>query len=141
MKTIIVTDPCYILDDKTWDELGNKYGWDDEFVDKLGEKLREISGDDKAVVGTTGFGDWENEIAGHSFYADSGLVCVVKETEALKDYLKELLPLGGAARLEVPEDAFYELNFMNPHWTKVIIWEDGFKKKIAESLDEEELCD
>ena len=50
--------------------------------------------------------------------------------------MTEPLPFGGAAILKVPETAFYELNFLNSRWTKIIIWEEDFSKKIAESADE-----
>lgn len=140
MKHILITDPCYIIKDKEWDELCNRHLGEDaqegDFEQALSKRLQEISGDKKAIVGNTGFGDWDNMIDGQSFYADSGLVCVVEETKALRNYIGgEPYPLGGVARIKVPESAFYELNFMNPRWTKVIIW-DGFDKKIAESLDE-----
>ena len=139
-KTIIITDPCYILNNEDWDELCEKYLGEEseegDFEFNVAKKLQEISGDEKAVVGQTGFGDWENEIDGQTFFADSGMVCVVEETDKLKKYMAEPLPFGGAARLKVPETAFYELSFLNSRWTKVIIWEEDFSKKIAESADE-----
>lgn len=144
MKYVVVTDPCYILSDKTWDELGNKYGWGDEFTLKVAEKLREISGDPKAVAGITKVGDWCNSmtyiggichVLEPDFAADSGMVCAVELTDKLQEYWQKngsSVSEGCVARLKVPKVAFYELNFIGEQ-TKVNIWFDEFKTLLASS--------
>lgn len=147
MKTIIVTDPCYILEDEEWSRLCDKYlastakeSEDLDFAQAVQKDLESISGDTKAVVGETKVGDWVNRMAGEGvleeqFAADSGLVCVVELTDGLSRYWEKYgspVAPGCVARLEVPDNAFYELNFLGEK-TKVNIWADEFKTLLAHS--------
>lgn len=105
-----VTDPCYLLDNDRWDECWKRADeaskakggeWDgDTFSAEIEKALREISGGYVFACGT-GFGDWSNaiyvardshntvKIKGSGFGADSGMVCVVEVTDALRKYLDE----------------------------------------------------
>ena len=125
MKTIIVTDPCYLITNKDWDGLCNSYLKGNKGLDKLKEMVQEvlrvISGDDKALAGETGFGDWENAIDGCEFYADSGMVCIVENTNKLIKYLEKekiMLPLG-VAYVEMEDDVTYQIDTSNPEWSIV----------------------
>ena len=158
MKTL-VTDPCYIISDKDWQEmcvktdayikknhLGNG-SWSPYFEKLVQKRLRQVSRDKKAVVGGTGFGDWTNKMVGQEgkiltidFYADSGMVCVVKDTDQLKGYMNDnndTLPLGGASILDLPKTATYKLDYTNPHWTVVTIF-TRLGELIARSLTQQE---
>ena len=128
MKTILVTDPCYILTNRDWDGLCKKYlsNGDDglsEFRNQVQEVLRVISGDEKALAGDTGYGDWVNSIDGQMFYADSGMVCIVEYTDKLKKYLERediSLPTG-VAYVETGNDVTYKIDTKDPNWSRVII--------------------
>lgn len=138
MKTIIVTDPCYILTNRDWDGLCKKYlsNSDDglvEFRNQVQKVLRIISGDEKALADDTGYGDWVNSIDGQMFYADSGMVCVVEYTDKLKKYLEKediMLPTG-VAYVETGDDVTYRIDRKNPEWSRVII-HNGSKIIISE---------
>ena len=135
MKIVIVTDPCYLILNKDWDKLCNEYltGGDKQytnFASAVESFLRDISGDKFAVAGDTGFGDWSNEIDEQAFYADSGMVCVVEETEKLKEYLGGF-KFGLGARLTVNQSATYEIDQSNPDWSIVRV---NDVDKVYESL-------
>lgn len=130
MKKLLVTDPCYLISDEEWAGMCNacfKAGEEDNGIKKFAQQvqdlLRIISGDQKAVADDTGIGDWVNKIDGQMFYADSGMVCVVEDTEKLRGYLdkyKIILPLG-VARVEVEDDAMYKIDRKDPTWSVVEI--------------------
>lgn len=136
MKTIIVTDPCYIIKDSEWDD-ACRYCFRDKWGKNIIEEtakfsgfitslLRVISGDEKAIADGTGFGDWTNEIDGQEFYADSGMVSICEYSSKLKKYLEKnniMLPMG--AFLKVSEDATYEIDTSNPNWSVVKITDNG----------------
>ena len=76
--TLIITDPCYLLRDEDWDELGNTYGYDN-----LKKYLTEKHNFGELVCGDTGFGDWSNMIIEDDtdkevgrFTADAGMFIV-----------------------------------------------------------------
>lgn len=133
MKKVIVADPCYIISDKEWDGACRycfKSKTDDDqdeelqnFENFIQNLLRTISGDDKAVADSTGFGDWSNQIDGQTFYADSGMVCVVEDTDKLEKYLNKNdieLPIG-VAYVNIEDDATYQIDTSNPNWSVVKI--------------------
>lgn len=146
MKTLIITDPCYLIKDSEWDDtcrycFRNEEGKNQtkelvKFRKFIQELLRINSGDKKAVAGDTGFGDWCNEIDGQQFYADSGMVCVVEYTNKLKKYLDKeniLLPIG-VAYVEVDDNATYKIDTSNPNWSVVRIHSGN---ELIESLPAE----
>lgn len=149
MKKIVVTDPCYLFSSEDWAKLiDGKEG--DNLAEAVKEALVKNSGDKIAVVGSTGVGDWTNrmtkmgdpcDIVSADFAADAGMVCVVEWTKELHDYLVRnnvSLPQEGCiARLDVPNEAFYELNFMGD-FTKVNIWLGEFENLLAQSRTEDE---
>ena len=130
MKTVIVTDPCYLISDREWDGMCRCFFKDDDteqglkkFRALVQDLLKVISGDSYAVANDTGFGDWVNEIDGQKFYADSGMVCVVENTPKLQEYLKKeniSLPLG-VAYVDVYKNASYEIDTSDPNWSVVKI--------------------
>ena len=145
MKTVIVTDPCYIIKDGEWDDAckycskdntgveGNKEF--DNFKDFIQNLLRTVSGDQLAVADETGFGDWVNEIGGQKFYADSGMVCVVELTDKLKNYMADNginLPMG-VAYIDVDSSATYEIDTSDRDWSVVKIKSRGETIKSLES--------
>ncbi len=145
MKKIIVTDPCYLITNEDWDKLikeaeqDSGENWIDCFDKIVTKYLVKVSGDSYAVAGSTGFGDWMNEIDGMEFGADSGMVCVVENTANLKQYIKDnnisILP-GLSALIPVDDDATYEIDQSNPHWSVVRIHSGN---EMIESLAPEEL--
>jgi len=139
---ILVTDPCYIISDADWDKLLAKAdkmpNWNDTFDNLVSDFLKKISGDIKAVAGSTGYGDWVNEIDNQEFASDSGMVCVVEETEKLQKYLddnKVMFGFGCVARLDKPATK-YLLDPSNLDWTVVKIYNG--EKEIARSLPPED---
>ena len=91
-----------------------------KFVQDL---LKVVSGDELAVADDTGFGDWSNQIDGQTFYADSGMVCVVEDTDKLEKYLNKNdieLPIG-VAYVNIEDDATYQIDTSNPNWSVVKI--------------------
>lgn len=149
MKRVTVTDPCYLISNSDWDKLikesEGKAGqdWITVFDETVTRFLISISGDSQAVAGDTGCGDWVNEIDGAEFGADSGMVCVVEYTSNLRKYIKDnyikdnknpilpdLTPL-----ILVDDDATYEIDKSNPHWSVVKIHSGN---ETIESLPPEE---
>lgn len=130
MKDVIITDPCYLISDEDWDKLIEEAeqesgeNWISCFDNIVVKHLVKISGDSRAVAGSTGFGDWVNEIDGQEFGADSGMVCVVENTKELQGYLEKnkisILP-GLSASVSVNKGATYEINRSNPYWSVVKI--------------------
>jgi len=139
MKKLLVTDPCYLINETDWagmcDACFGKVEGDEgfkKFKNQVQELLRAISGDIKAVADETGIGDWTNSIDNQMFYADSGMVCVVEDTKKLREYLdkyKIILPIG-VARVEVEDDAMYKIDTHNPNWSVVEILDS---KKLLRS--------
>ena len=146
MKKIFVTDPCYIIGEDDWGEMcemadASQEDWQDCFESLVQSSLRRISGDEKAVAGRTGFGDWTNEIDGKPFCADSGMVCVVENTDLLKQYMDDekcAFAPGTMAYLEVEDDASYEIDRTNPKWSVVKIKSGDKSIPWMTSLTDEE---
>lgn len=143
MKRMIITDPCYLISDRDWQGLCNAYleKQDDysKFVEMLTQVLRVISGDEKAIIDATGFGDWSNEIADKDFYADSGLVCVVEHTKKLDKYLdKENIGFRPdlSAEIEYEVEQSRQIDTSNPEWSVVRLILDD---EIVCSLEAEEV--
>lgn len=97
MNTLIkyvVTDPCYILNNDTWDECCKFL--DDSpkaFNDAVSKALTDLTSF-PAVACDTGFGDWSNKIYGSyiihkEFCADSGMVCVCRLTAEIEKHFEE----------------------------------------------------
>lgn len=135
MKKVLVTDPCYLISDSDWsnvcDYCFKKDGDEEKALEKFNQMITDLlrlnSGDEKAIADRTGFGDWTNSINDKMFYADSGMVCVVEDTEKLENYLTDKgidLPTG-VAHLEVEDDAEYKINTENPNWSVVEIYSGG----------------
>ena len=135
MKKVLVTDPCYLISDSDWsnvcDYCFKKDGDEEKALEKFNQMITDLlrlnSGDEKAIADRTGFGDWTNSINDKMFYADSGMVCVVEDTEKLENYLLDKgidLPTG-VAHLEVEDDAEYKINTENPNWSVVEIYSGG----------------
>lgn len=139
MKKLLVTDPCYLINESDWSGMCDAcFGKDEgdegfkKFKSQVQELLRVISGDQKSVADDTGIGDWVNNIDGQMFYADSGMVCVVEDTEKLHQYLDKyriILPLG-VARVTVEDDAMYKIDTHDPNWSVVEILDS---KKLLRS--------
>lgn len=85
-KKYVVTDPCYILNRKEWDDVCQYLGDSDKFENEIALKLTNLT-DESAEVTDTKVGDWSNELK-KNFYrmddcklvqsyfaADSGMVC------------------------------------------------------------------
>ncbi len=130
----VVTDPCYILSNDTWDEcckIFDTYSNDEfmyqRFNETVSKALTEFSGF-PAYACDTGFGDWTNEIYGcdvtkSDFCADSGMVCVCRLTpEIEKHFRKEYGPsFSGAAVFKMSEHIKVEFDVSDQHWTIVKI--------------------
>ena len=130
MKKIVVTDPCYIMSEEDWDACckeaeqrrdEHKQEWEEAFDEIVSRKLTELSGH-KAYATSTGFGDWNNEIGGQEFCADSGMVCVCYLTDKMIEKLDSYPNSRLAAIFEVEDDdVVVEFNYDNPDWTVVSI--------------------
>ena len=127
---IVVTDPCYIMSSEDWDACckeaeqrhdEHKQEWEEAFDEIVSRKLTELSGH-KAYATSTGFGDWNNEIAGQSFCADSGMVCVCYLTDEMRNRLNEYPNQSMAAIIDVEDDdVVVDFNYDKPDWTVVSI--------------------
>ena len=92
-ETLIITDPCYILDEKDFDNYTNCYK--DSFIQDLGFT--------NFIIGDTLIGDWSNKVTMNGkvigeFGADSGMfiVCTekdllnyAKDKEKMKEYIEK----------------------------------------------------
>lgn len=132
MNTLIkyvVTDPCYILDNKTWDECCKFL--DDSpktFNEAVAKALAELTGF-SAYACDTGFGDWSNKIYGSyivhkEFCADSGMVCVCRLTDEIKKHFaKEYSDIYSrcVAVFEGSDEIDVDFDISEPSWTVVKI--------------------
>ena len=125
----VVTDPCYILDNKTWDECCKFL--DDSpkaFNEAVSKALTDLTGF-PAYVCDTGFGDWNNKIYGSyiiykEFCADSGMVCVCRLTSEIENHFaKEYSDIysRSAAVFEGSDDINIDFDISDPSWTVVKI--------------------
>ena len=134
-KKYIITDPCYILPDNVWVECLNKTHaasspFDNNMFMSLVEKaLSEYTGA-KAFVNITGCGDWSNILWNQEcepvgeFRADSGMVCIVKCTNEIKDKIKSIPHCG--AIFETDGEITVKFNTDNPTWTVIKIQDTNF---------------
>lgn len=88
MTKYVITDPCYIVDEKTWDKYIKDFP---NFPKLIAEHLTELT-KEKAYVSFTGFGDWSNALFDSKgcigyFGADSGMVSVCKLTRKVANRL------------------------------------------------------
>ena len=142
-KQYIITDPCYILDDVTWDNackevFDDKSDQYERFNSRITDELNKLAGTTDAQATDTGFGDWENLI--HSddeskvlhcdFFADSGMVCVVEYNDAVKKALtnndnEKLIERGGIAVIETEGNVTIEFDHTDKNWTEITIQDDN----------------
>lgn len=148
----IVTDPCYILDDDTWNECYKVFDTykNDEFMyqrfdEAVSKALTKLTGH-QSYACDTGFGDWCNKIYGlsvikHDFCADAGMVCVCRLNHKVLDNLYknngEENALSGAAIFEMSEDIDIEFDVSNKDWTVVTI-KDKQTGNVVKSMDYED---
>jgi hypothetical protein len=148
----IVTDPCYILDDDTWNECCKVFDTykNDEFMyqrfdEAVSKALTKLTGH-QSYACDTGFGDWCNKIYGlsvikHDFCADAGMVCVCRLNHKVLDNLYknngEENALSGAAIFEMSEDIDIEFDVSNKDWTVVTI-KDKQTGNVVKSMDYED---
>lgn len=88
MTKYVITDPCYIVDEKTWSKCFKDFP---NFSKLIAEHLTKLT-KENAYASDTGFGDWSNGLIGKdgyvgSFGADSGMVCVCKCTRKIAERL------------------------------------------------------
>ena len=88
MAKYVITDPCYIVDEKTWDKCIKDFP---NFPKLIAEHLTKLT-KEKAYASDTGFGDWSNGLISKdgylgSFGADSGMVSVCKYTKKVAERL------------------------------------------------------
>jgi len=135
MTKYIITDPCYLLDDDTWQKCcdaaklpsGN---WsDDIFNAYVADALKMLSGSE-AWASETGFGDWSNSIQGtgtilqNEFAADSGMVCVCELNDKVEASMHDKYPTGlghCAAIIECTGPVKVEFNKDDSNWTVLYI--------------------
>ena len=137
MTKYLVTDPCYLLDIDS--EVGRRYdlwslcmddmfnGHDNRYDDRTNytgvqKILSEGLGIEILRVSDTGYGDWSNELHSNSnnvnilnpnFYADAGMMCVVKINEKLEKFL-ENNNIG--AIFETEEEISVDINTEDDDW-------------------------
>ena len=88
MTKYVITDPCYIVDEKTWDKCLKDFP---NFPKLSAEHVTKLT-KEKAYASDTGFGDWSNGLISKdgylgSFGADSGMVSVCKYTKKVAERL------------------------------------------------------
>ena len=154
MKQYIVTDPCYIIDNDTWQNICTKIfdnmpqstseeykAMLDAFDTEVTRALQVLT-NAKAIAGRTGIGDWSNRLYGpnikHSeFGADSGMFCFCEVTDTIKPAL-ESLPEYCYALFEGANDIKVKMNVNNDwsmlyaddsegnHWETDDGYDDGY---------------
>lgn len=129
MHTYVVTDPCYLFTDEEWSSLD--FHNDSKLFAEIKEKLGPGS-----EVALTGFGDWENFIAGQTFFADSGLVCFAEiKKEDTKDI--SIGKVMGMAFIESEIPLYCEMDTSNPDWTVVRVHDAaGYVEYTSLELDD-----
>lgn len=160
-KQYIITDPCYILDDVTWDNackevFDDKSDQYERFNSRITDELNKLAGTTDAQATDTGFGDWENlihcsndnKVLNEDFYADSGMVCVVEYTDTIKKALadndnEKLIERGGIAVIQTEGNVTIEFDHTDKSWTEIYIHddEDTFCSIPASSINEEDESD
>ena len=121
MNKYVITDPCYIIDEKAWDECLKDFP---NFPKLISQHLTELT-EEQAYASDTGFGDWSNGLISKdgyigSFAADSGMVSVCKYTKEVAERLS-----GIFARCYCVFEADGPLNVVfdtsDKQWTMVYI--------------------
>lgn len=121
MTKYVITDPCYIVDEKTWDKCLKDFP---NFPKLIAEHLTELT-KEQAYASDTGFGDWSNALFDSKgcvgyFGADSGMVSVCKVTDDIEDKLGSIF---GACycifEAEGPLDVVFDTS--DKSWTVVYI--------------------
>lgn len=132
-KRYLITDPCYlypeyekwnalmddtILDDKRWTEVFNRNVQDD-LIKRYGVE---------AVVASTGFGDWTNDmktvdktavVEQSFFYADAGMVVIMEATPEIESEFSDVT----MAIVEVTSDQPIHAEIQeDPDWSMVRIF-------------------
>ena len=148
----VVTDPCYLLSDETWDECCKVFDTysNDEFMyqrfnETVSKALTEFSGF-AAYACDTGFGDWTNEIYGcdvikSDFVADSGMVCVCRLTDKVLNQIRKKYgkseDFSGMAVFKMSEHIKIEFDVSDQHWTIVKIQDkvSGYEITSMDSND------
>ena len=152
MTQYIVTDPCYVLPNNTWDEICKHYTTDEEFIKLVTQELNKLAGTTNALAANTGFGDWSNTLSStndkkiirHDFFADSGTVCVVEYNDKIKSAVEEnkndyLIDYGGMALIETKGDVKVKMDTSDKSWTVVKIKDekDMFSSLLPDDEDDE----
>lgn len=145
MKKFIVTDPCYLLPDNTWQSICHEVfdgTWNDQkemyeaFDSRVQEELRKFAGTDLAWTGSTGIGDWCNGIDSKNskvvnvvyrgFGADAGMVCVCELTDIISKTINDsgIQYDWSVACFEVSDDSEVSCNIdkSNSNWTVVKVY-------------------
>ena len=147
-RKIVVTDPCYIMSSEDWDACckeaeqrrdEHKQEWEEAFDEIVSRKLTELSGHE-AYATSTGFGDWNNEIACQSFCADSGMVWVCYLTDEMRNRLNEYPNQSMAAIIDIEGDIKVNFDYTHRDWTVVEIEDSAgnFFRSFEPSEDDDE---
>lgn len=158
MTKYVITDPCYIIPEITWDKACKEIFNDspdqyENFNKRITKELNDLAGTTNAVASETGYGDWENcmhcsndnKIIATDFYADSGMVCVVEYNDAIQKALTDnnndkLIERGGCALIETEGNVEIEINHDDPNWAVIHIEDDNdaFQSLIPTYEDEDD---
>lgn len=151
VKRLLITDPAYILPQKTYSRIVDTYLKDNNensyktFYEQLAKALEELSGA-KAYVESTGFGDWVNtiyssdpdKIINDKFAADTGLVCVCEKNAQIEKSIKENFPYPELCIAEIIVEDTYTVSFDTriKDWTIVNIDDNNtaFNSSIPEDI-------
>lgn len=121
MAKYVITDPCYIVDEKTWDKCLKDFP---NFPKLIAEHLTKLT-KENAYASDTGFGDWSNALFDSKgcigyFGADSGMVSVCKYTKKVAERLSGI-SAGCYCVFEAdgPLDVVFDTS--NKQWTVVNI--------------------
>lgn len=135
----IVTDPCYIIHDpKVWSQCINDMFKDDLKGKDTSPVTRALEDITKSECWSenTGYGDWANRMTGdcvleenEEFCADSGMVCVCRYTDEVKNILeRNETPSYCYALLEMdPETVRATMDRTNTRWTVVTVEDNETK--------------
>ena len=137
MTKYVITDPCYIVDEKTWDKCLKDFP---NFPKLIAEHLTKLT-KEKAYASDTGFGDWSNGLIGNdgyigSFGADSGMVSVCKYTKKVAERLSGIFA-GCYCVFEAdgPLDVVFDTS--DKQWTVVYI-EDVLGNEFQSLIPDDE---
>lgn len=138
IKTIIITDPSYILTEDEYSYLGNLSldqkdisfsGFADTFAGEVEKFLQDKLGFEDAMVAYIGCGSWSNtlhsaskkvDIIQSDFDSHTGLVVVSTYHPKMKTLLEEMPPFCYSIA-DVPEDTIYTIDRKNKDWTVILL--------------------